>query len=275
MDEYIKKQIKDTLIECIEDSLDLILDSSKKKIKISDKNQIKGDNPVTEIDINSQKLIVSKIKKRFPDHEILGEEGKEDEIVESDYLWIIDPIDGTTNYIHSFPVYAVSIALKVKGLLEVAVIYDPSRQELFTAMRGKGSQLDGRKIRVSKQNTLEGALLGTGFPFRQRNDWLNVYLEIFSEFSQKAGGIRRPGAAALDLAYVAAGRLDGFWEFGLRPWDIAAGILLIQESGGLFSNLIPNQDMIESGNIITGNRRVFAQMKEIISKYDSKLVELS
>jgi myo-inositol-1(or 4)-monophosphatase len=118
-------------------------------------------------------------------------------------------------------------------------------------------------------------LLGTGFPYRQKNDSLNVYLEIFSEFSQKVTGIRRPGAAALDLAYVACGRLDGFWEFGLNPWDIAAGILLIQESGGLFSNLIPNQDMLESGNIITGNRRVFGQMKEIISKYDSKLMKLS
>ena len=230
---------------------------------------------VTFVDEQAEAAIKDVIQSRYPDHGIIAEESEPKKIDGCDYVWIIAPIDGTTNYIHSFPVYAVSIALKVKGLLEVAVIYDPSRQELFTAMRGKGSQLDGRKIRVSKQNTLEGALLGTGFPFRQRNDWLNVYLEIFSEFSQKAGGIRRPGAAALDLAYVAAGRLDGFWEFGLRPWDIAAGILLIQESGGLFSNLIPNQDMIESGNIITGNRRVFAQMKEIISKYDSKLVELS
>ena len=171
--------------------------------------------------------------------------------------------------------YAVSIALKVKGLLEVAVIYDPSRQELFTAIRGAGSQLDGRRIRVSKQRTLEGALLGTGFPYRQDNDSLDVYLEMFSEFSQKAAGIRRPGAAALDLAYVACGRLDGFWEFGLNSWDIAAGILLIQESGGLFSNLIPNEDMLESGNIIAGNQRIFGEMKKIISKYDSKLVQLS
>ena len=230
---------------------------------------------VTFVDEQAEVAIKDIIKSRYPDHGIIAEESEPKKIDGCDYVWIIDPIDGTTNYIHSFPVYAVSIALKVKGLLEVAVIYDPSRQELFTAMRGKGSQLDGRKIRVSKQNTLEGALLGTGFPYRERNDWLNVYLEIFSEFSQKAGGIRRPGAAALDLAYVAAGRLDGFWEFGLRPWDIAAGILLIQESGGLFSNLIPNQDMIESGNIITGNRRVFDQMKEIISKYDNKLLELS
>ena len=230
---------------------------------------------VTFVDEQAEVAIKDIIKSRYPDHGIIAEESEPKKIDGCDYVWIIDPIDGTTNYIHSFPVYAVSIALKVKGLLEVAVIYDPSRQELFTAMRGKGSQLDGRKIRVSKQNTLEGALLGTGFPYRERNDWLNVYLEIFSEFSQKAGGIRRPGAAALDLAYVAAGRLDGFWEFGLHPWDIAAGILLIQESGGLFSNLIPNQDMIESGNIITGNRRVFGQMKEIISKYDNKLLQLS
>ena len=236
----------------------------------------KGYNEfVTFVDEQAEKAITDVIQSRYPDHGITAEESQPKESTGCDYVWIIDPIDGTTNYIHSFPVYAVSIALKVKGLLEVAVIYDPSRQELFTAMRGIGSQLDGRKIRVSKQSTLEGALLGTGFPYHQKNDWLNVYLEIFSEFSQKVAGIRRPGAAALDLAYVACGRLDGFWEFGLNPWDIAAGILLIQESGGLFSNLIPNQDMLEAGNIITGNRRIFGQMKEIISKYDNKLVQLS
>lgn len=236
----------------------------------------KGYNEfVTFVDEEAETAIKDVIQSRYPDHGIIAEESQQKESAGADYVWIIDPLDGTTNYIHSFPVYAVSIALKVKGLLEVAVIYDPSRQELFTAIRGAGSQLDGRRIRVSKQTTLEGALLGTGFPYRQKNDWLNVYLEIFSEFSQKTAGIRRPGAAALDLAYVACGRLDGFWEFGLRPWDVAAGILLIQESGGLFSNLIPNQDMIESGNIIAGNRRVFIQMKAVISKYDNKLIKLS
>ena len=236
----------------------------------------KGYNEfVTFVDKQAEKVIKDVIQSRYPDHGIVAEESKPKKSAGCDYVWIIDPIDGTTNYVHSFPVYAVSIALKVKGVLEVAVIYDPSRQELFTAIRGMGSQLDGRKIRVSKQVTLEGALLGTGFPFQQKMDWLNVYLEIFSEFTQKVAGIRRPGAAALDLAYVACGRLDGFWEFGLRPWDIAAGILLIQESGGLFGNLIPNQDMIESGNIIAGNRRVFGQMKEIISKYDKQLMRLS
>ena len=238
--------------------------------------QTKGYNEfVTFVDEEAETAIKDVIQSRYPDHGIIAEESQQKKSAGADYVWIIDPLDGTTNYIHSFPVYAVSIALKVKGLLEVAVIYDPSRQELFTAIRGAGSQLDGRRIRVSKQTTLEGALLGTGFPYRQKNDWLNVYLEIFSEFSQKAAGIRRPGAAALDLAYVACGRLDGFWEFGLRPWDVAAGILLIQESGGLFSNLIPNQDRIESGNIIAGNRRVFIQMKAVISKYDNKLIKLS
>ena len=236
----------------------------------------KGYNEfVTFVDEQAETAIKDVIQSRYPEHGIIAEESQQKQSAGADYVWIIDPLDGTTNYIHSFPVYAVSIALKVKGLLEVAVIYDPSRQELFTAIRGAGSQLDGRRIRVSKQTTLEGALLGTGFPYRQKNDWLNVYLEIFSEFSQKAAGIRRPGAAALDLAYVACGRFDGFWEFGLRPWDVAAGILLIQESGGLFSNLIPNQDMLESGNIITGNQIVFDQMKEIISNYDNKLMQLS
>ena len=201
----------------------------------------KGYNEfVRFVDEQAEKAIKDIIQSRYPDHGIIAEESQAKESDKVDYVWIIDPIDGTTNYIHSFPVYAVSIALKVKGLLEVAVIYDPSRQELFTAIRGAGSQLDGRRIRVSKQRTLEGALLGTGFPYRQDNDSLDVYLEMFSEFSQKAAGIRRPGAAALDLAYVACGRLDGFWEFGLNSWDVAAAIPLIQESGGLFSNVIPN-----------------------------------
>ena len=228
---------------------------------------------VTFVDEEAEKAIVEIIHSRYPDHTILGEEQglKGDE---SDYLWIIDPIDGTTNYIHSFPVYCVSIALKIKGRLEVAVIYDPSRQELFTAIRGMGALLDGRKIRVSKQRTLQGALLGTGFPYRDQHDWLEVYLDIFIDFTRIVGAIRRPGSAALDLAYVASGRYDGFWEFGLKPWDVAAGVLLIQEAGGLVKSMIPGEDAVESGSLLCGNSHLFDPMCEIVSKYDDRLKKL-
>ena len=228
---------------------------------------------VTFVDEEAEKAIVEIIHSRYPDHSILGEEQglKGDE---SDYLWIIDPIDGTTNYIHSFPVYCVSIALKIKGRLEVAVIYDPSRQELFSAIRGMGALLDGRKIRVSKQRTLQGALLGTGFPYRDQLDWLEVYLDIFIDFTRIVGAIRRPGSAALDLAYVASGRYDGFWEFGLKPWDVAAGVLLIQEAGGLVKSMIPGEDAVESGSLLCGNPHLFDPMSEIVSKYDDRLKKL-
>ena len=228
---------------------------------------------VTFVDEEAEKAIVDIIHGRYPDHTILGEEqGLKGN--ESDYLWIIDPIDGTTNYIHSFPVYCVSIALKIKGRLEVAVIYDPSRQELFTAIRGMGAMLDGRKIRVSKQRTLQGALLGTGFPYRDQLDWLEVYLDIFIDFTRIVGAIRRPGSAALDLAYVASGRYDGFWEFGLKPWDVAAGVLLIQEAGGLVKGMIPGEDAVESGSLLCGNPHLFDPMSEIVSKYDDRLKKL-
>ena len=227
----------------------------------------------TFVDEEAEKAIVDIIHGRYPDHTILGEEqGLKGN--ESDYLWIIDPIDGTTNYIHSFPVYSVSIALKIKGRLEVAVIYDPSRQELFTAIRGMGAMLDGRKIRVSKQRTLQGALLGTGFPYRDQLDWLEVYLDIFIDFTRIVGAIRRPGSAALDLAYVASGRYDGFWEFGLKPWDLAAGVLLIQEAGGLVKSMIPGEDAVESGSLLCGNPHLFDPMSEIVSKYDDRLKKL-
>ena len=228
---------------------------------------------VTFVDEEAEKAIVDIIHGRYPDHTILAEEqGLKGN--ESDYLWIIDPIDGTTNYIHSFPVYCVSIALKIKGRLEVAVIYDPSRQELFTAIRGMGALLDGRKIRVSKQRTLQGALLGTGFPYRDQLDWLEVYLDIFIDFTRIVGAIRRPGSAALDLAYVASGRYDGFWEFGLKPWDVAAGVLLIQEAGGLVKSMIPGEDAVESGSLLCGNPHLFDPMSEIVSKYDDRLKKL-
>ena len=225
---------------------------------------------VTHVDEQAEKAIIEIIRSRYPEHSILGEEhGMQDN--NSEFLWIIDPIDGTTNYIHGFPVYCVSIALKIKDRLEVGVIYDPSRQELFTAIRGMGSQLDGRRIRVSKQTTLQGSLLGTGFPFRDQKDWLEVYLDMFVYFTKIVGAIRRPGSAALDLAYVASGRYDGFWEFGLKPWDVAAGALLIQEAGGIVQNIIPGTDPVESGSLVCGTPKVFDSMQEIIKRYDERL----
>jgi myo-inositol-1(or 4)-monophosphatase len=154
--------------------------------------------------------------------------------------------------------------LRVKGRLEVGVVYDPTRQEMFTAIRGQGAQLDGRRIRVSGRKTLDGALIGTGFPYRASRKWMSEYLEMFQDVMQQAAGVRRPGAAALDLSYVAAGRLDGFWEFGLQIWDIAAGVLLIREAGGLVSNLTDDGDYLETGNLIAGTPKVHKELERML-----------
>ena len=240
------------------------------RIDLSDIKTKAYNEFATHVDEQAEQAIIEIIHSRYPDHSILGEEhGMQNN--HSEFLWIIDPIDGTTNYIHGFPVYCVSIALKVKDRLEIGVIYDPSRQELFTAIRGMGSQLDGRRIRVSKQTALQGSLLGTGFPYRNNEECLKIYLEMFSDFAKVVGAIRRPGSAALDLAYVASGRYDGFWEFSLKPWDVAAGALLIQEAGGIVQNIIPGTDPVESGSLFCGNPKIFEAMKEIISPYEKRL----
>ncbi len=181
-----------------------------------------------------------------------------------DYLWIIDPLDGTTNFIHNFPHFSVSIALQHKGKIEHGVIYDPIRQELFTASRGQGAHLNNRRLRVSTHKELEGSLLGTGFPFKSL-PVLKPYHTILETITPQAAGIRRSGSAALDLAYVAAGRLDGFWEFGLNSWDIAAGILLIKEAGGLVSDAQGKEDYLESGNVVTGNPKLFKALLQVIN----------
>ena len=194
----------------------------------------KGKNDfVSDVDVRAESEIINVIRKAYPNHGFLAEEGGGD--AGGEYLWIIDPLDGTTNYLHGLPQYAVSIALQQHGKLEHAVIYDPIRQELFTASRGQGAQLNDRRLRVSRAKGLEGTLIGTGFPFRAEQH-IDAYLGTFKALFQKAADIRRPGSAALDLAYVAAGRLDGFWEIGLSPWDMAAGALLIREAGGLVSD---------------------------------------
>jgi myo-inositol-1(or 4)-monophosphatase len=218
---------------------------------------------VTEVDRLAEAEIIESIRQLYPDHAFLGEEGGRSGAGE--YLWIIDPLDGTTNFVHGFPVFAVSIALQRRGVLEHAVVYDPPRQELFTASRGEGAQLEGRRIRVSAQRTVEGALVGTGFPYHKNAEHIDEYLAMFKAVSTRAAGLRRPGAAALDLAYVAAGRLDGFWEIGLRPWDIAAGALLIREAGGLIANLRGNDGYMESGNVLAGTPKVFAEMLHLFA----------
>ncbi|MGB5427234.1 MAG: inositol-1-monophosphatase [Gammaproteobacteria bacterium] len=216
---------------------------------------------VTEVDQKAEQEIIGILRKAFPEHGILAEEsGLRDG---NDFQWIIDPLDGTTNFLHGFPQFAVSIALRHKGRMEQGVIYDPLRQELFTATRGAGAMLNDRRIRVAKRDSLEGALLGTGFPFKAQHH-LDAYLDMFRALFPRTAGIRRPGSAALDLAYVAAGRLDGFWEIGLSIWDMAAGVLLIQEAGGLSSDFVGGHNYLESGNIVAGNPKVFADILKTI-----------
>ena len=219
---------------------------------------------VSEVDQQAEQEIIYILRKAFPDHGILAEESGLRE--GDDYQWIIDPLDGTTNFLHGFPQFAVSIALRHKGRLEHGVVYDPLRQELFTATRGAGAMLNDRRIRVTKRKSLEGALLGTGFPFKAQQH-LETYLDMFRALFPNTAGIRRPGSAALDLAYVASGRLDGFWEIGLNIWDMAAGVLLIQEAGGLSSDFLGGHSYLESGNLVAGNPKVFTDILKAIRPF--------
>lgn len=215
-----------------------------------------------EVDIKAEQAIIKTIHKAYPDHGIIAEEsGVQNEEAES--VWIIDPLDGTTNYLHGFPFYSVSIAVRVKNRIEHAVVYDPIRHECFSASRGRGARLNDRRIRVSKQTLLSASLLGTGFPFRNA-DSAKRYLPTFEALFGKCAGVRRSGSAALDLAYVACGRLDGFWEFGLRPWDIAAGTLLIQEAGGLISDPAGGEDYLKHGDVIAGAPKVFKSLLQTL-----------
>ena len=224
---------------------------------------------VTEVDRAAERAIIEVLRDAFPNHGILAEESGETGPAngqDSEFNWIIDPLDGTTNFIHGFPQYAVSIAQTKNGVLEHAVVFDPNANELFTASRGSGAFLNDRRIRVSRRTRLNEALIGTGFPFRQFDN-VDAYLAMFKELTQKTAGIRRPGAAALDLAYVAAGRLDGFWEMGLSPWDMAAGVLLIQEAGGLVSDLSGEGNHLTTGNVVAGAPKIFGQLLPIIQSY--------
>lgn len=227
--------------------------------------QTKSPNDfVTEVDRAAEAAIIDVLRDAYPQHGILAEESGQSG--EGEYQWIIDPLDGTTNFIHGFPQYAISIALARNGVLEQAVVFDPTRNELFTASKGAGAYLNERRIRVSKRIRLSESLIGTGFPFREF-DHVDAYLAMFRDLTQRTAGIRRPGAAALDLAYVACGRLDGFWEMGLQPWDMAAGVLLIQEAGGLVSDLAGDTDFMRSGNIVAGGPKVFGQLLPVIQAH--------
>lgn len=213
---------------------------------------------VSEVDRAAEQEIFYHLRKAYPDHLFTGEEGGTSGNPDSEYRWIVDPLDGTTNFIRGIPHYAVSIACEFRGKIEHAVVLDPVRREEFTASRGRGAQLNGRRIRVSKLPSLEGALLGTGIPFKERQQQhLEQYGQTLIQLAAQTAGIRRAGAAALDLAYVAAGRLDAFWEIGLAPWDIAAGTLLVKEAGGLVSDFKGGEAYMDSGNIVCGSPKVF------------------
>jgi len=219
---------------------------------------------VTEVDRAAEREIIATVRRAYPDHAFLAEESGPSGSGET--VWIIDPLDGTTNFVHGFPVFAVSIACQQRGRLEHAVVYDPMRQELFTASRGAGAHLDNRRIRVSRQRSFDRALVATGFPYRANLKYIDAYLGMLKTVMEGTAGIRRPGAASLDLAYVAAGRVDAFWEIGLSPWDTAAGTLLIQEAGGRIGTLIGGEYR-QAGNVVAGTPRVYAALLEALEPH--------
>jgi myo-inositol-1(or 4)-monophosphatase len=223
---------------------------------------------VTEVDVAAENAIIDTLLTAYPDHGIWAEESgqREGKFGGADHIWIIDPLDGTTNFIHGLPVYCVSIALMVKGKLDQAVIYDPSRNDLFYASKGRGAYLNERRIRVAKRTQLSECLVSTGFPFRA-NDAFNNYLQILGDVMPRCAGVRRPGSAALDLAYVAAGYTDAFFEMGLSPWDCAAGALLVTEAGGLVGNFSGEADFLEQKECLAGNPRIYGQMVGLIGKH--------
>ncbi|MFK5914805.1 MAG: inositol monophosphatase family protein [Woeseiaceae bacterium] len=223
---------------------------------------------VSEVDKGAEKAIIDVIRKSYPDHTILAEESGHHKGKGNDYEWIIDPLDGTTNFLRGFPQFAVSIAVKHKNRITQGVVYNPLSQELFSASRGDGAQLNGRRIRVTPRKSLEGALIGTGIPYREDHmHLLDDYLSMMKAIIPGTAGIRRPGSAALDLAFVAAGRFDGFWEMDLNIWDIAAGVLLVEEAGGLVGDLNGGMDYLKTGNIVAGNPKVFKGILQKIKPF--------
>lgn len=239
------------------------------QLKIEEKGR---NDYVSEIDKIAEQIIIKAIRKYYPDHNILAEEsGKH--TTTSSFEWIIDPLDGTTNFLHQLPHFSISIAVKEKGKLMHGVIFDPSKNELFSASRGNGAKLNNYKIRVSGQKKLQNSLLATGFPYHDF-DYVDAYLSSFKEFMLQTSGLRRAGSAALDLAYVACGRVDGFWEFNLKPWDIAAGALIVTEAGGIVTDFTGDDNFLKSGNIIAANPKMLQNMAKVISATVPKKLRL-
>lgn len=235
------------------------------KVQAKDRNDF-----VTEVDQASEKLIINGLRKAYPDHGFFGEESGhiEGKGEGKDYLWIIDPLDGTTNYIRGIPQFAISIACQYRGRMEHAVVLDPLKDEVFCASRGHGATLNSKRIRVSDRRSLEGALIGTGIPFSGNNlNYIDGYLNMMRAVLGDTAGIRRAGAASLDLAYVACGRLDAFWEFGLKNYDMAAGALLIQEAGGLCSDFMGGHDFLDKNQVVCGNPKCFKEMLKRIRPF--------
>lgn len=228
----------------------------------------KGVNDfVTEVDHAAEGVIIKTLLDAYPQHAILAEEsGREHGNQQSDYQWIIDPLDGTTNFIHGLPIYAVSIALAFRGQVQQAVVYDPTRNDLFHASKGRGAYLNDRRLRVSRRTKLKDALVGTGFPFR-KGDNFKRYLKLFEDVMQQTAGVRRPGAASLDLCYVAAGYYDAFFETGLSPWDVAAGSLIVTEAGGLVGNFTGEADFLHQREVLAGSPKIYAQLVPLLSPY--------
>ena len=233
-------------------------------VRVSQKN---ANDFVTEVDHAAEQAIIETLLGAYPGHAIWAEEsGRQHGAQHSEYVWIIDPLDGTTNFIHGLPIYCVSIALAVKGKIEQAVVYDPTRNDLFTATKGRGAYRNDRRLRVSKRIQLKDSLISTGFPFRPGDDF-DTYLRMMGDVMKRTAGLRRPGAAALDLAYVAAGLTEGFFETGLQPWDVAAGSLLVTEAGGLVGNFTGEAEFLEQGECLAGTPRVYGQLTAILGKY--------
>lgn len=230
-------------------------------LKVTEK---RANDFVSEVDRAAEDAIIQHIRQAYPDHAILAEESGVH--AGNEYQWIIDPLDGTTNYLRGIPQFSVSIALQHKGSLISAVVYDPLRDEMFTADKGGGAYLNTRRLRISEQKSLQGALLGTGIPFRDQR-FVDEYLGMLKALMRDAAGIRRPGSAALDLAYVAAGRYDGFWELGLAPWDMAAGALLVREAGGVITDLAAGSNFLQTGNVVTAGIRLHAIMLDTIKPF--------
>jgi myo-inositol-1(or 4)-monophosphatase len=233
-------------------------------IKVVDKGR---NDFVSQVDQAAEGAIIEIVRDHYPDHAILAEESGAQG--DHEYQWIIDPLDGTTNYLHGFPQFAVSIGVARKGELEHGVVYDPLRQEIFSATRGQGAQLDGRRIRVSNRTALQQSLIATGFPYRSNIEYIDRYLDMLRAVMLESSGVRRPGSAALDLCYVAAGRVDAFFEIGLSKWDVAAGALIIREAGGRISNFHGGDGYLESGNVVAGSPKIYAALSKLLAPFSA------